>query len=377
MRHLKTMFTALDECRAFELLRTQGDRSEYLLTKHAKIIAMTCTHAALKRHDFIKQSLMYDNLVIEEGAQILEIETFIPMLLQKNEDGHSRLKRVVMIGDHNQLPPVVKHAAFQKYSNMDQSMFARFVRLGTPYTQLDAQGRARSELANLYNWRYEKLGDLPGTQTGAYSRANAGFSHPLQFVDVRGEESAPTPFFYQNIEEAEYVVSVYQYMRLCGYPAEKISILTTYNGQKHLLRDVVNQRCANHPLFGAPAHVTTVDQFQGQQNEFILLSLVRSKTVGHLRDVRRLVVAFSRARFGLYVFGDHGLFSECFELAPAFETLAEYPTALELCVDEKYGACARETSDQGEKTVVENSQGMGALVNARAAKWQRDQTAKK
>ena len=377
MRHLKTMFTALDECRAFELLRTQGDRSEYLLTKHAKIIAMTCTHAALKRHDFIKQSLMYDNLVIEEGAQILEIETFIPMLLQKNEDGHSRLKRVVMIGDHNQLPPVVKHAAFQKYSNMDQSMFARFVRLGTPYTQLDAQGRARSELANLYNWRYEKLGDLPGTQTGAYARANAGFSHPLQFVDVRGEESAPTPFFYQNIEEAEYVVSVYQYMRLCGYPAEKISILTTYNGQKHLLRDVVNQRCANHPLFGAPAHVTTVDKFQGQQNDFILLSLVRSKTVGHLRDVRRLVVAFSRARFGLYVFGDHGLFSECFELAPAFETLAEYPTALELCVDEKYGACARETSDQGEKTVVENSQGMGALVNARAAKWQSDQTAKK
>ena len=159
------MFTSLEECRAFELLRTTGDRSEYLLTKHAKIIAMTCTHAALKRHDFIKQSLRYDNLVIEEGAQILEIESFIPMLLQKNEDGHSRLKRVVMIGDHNQLPPVVKHMAFQKYCNMDQSMFTRFVRLGTPYMQLDAQGRARSEIAKLYNWRYTNLGDLPNTQT--------------------------------------------------------------------------------------------------------------------------------------------------------------------------------------------------------------------
>ena len=376
MRHLQVMFTALEECRAFELLRTQGDRSEYLLTKQAKIIAMTCTHAALKRHDFIKQSLRYDNLIIEEGAQILEIETFIPMLLQKNEDGHSRLKRVVMIGDHNQLPPVVKHMAFQKYSNMDQSMFARFVRLGTPYTQLDAQGRARTELANLYNWRYKNLGNLPNTQTGPYTLANAGFAHPLQFVDVRGEESTPTPFFYQNLTEAEYIVSVYQYMRMCGYPAEKISILTTYNGQKNLLCDVVNQRCTNHPLFGAPAHVTTVDKFQGQQNDFILLSLVRSKTVGHLRDVRRMVVAFSRARFGLYVFGNYDMFSECFELAPAFETLAKYPTTLELCVGEKYGACDRKTSDQGENTeTIADGAAMGSAVNTLASQWQASQMA--
>jgi hypothetical protein len=59
-------------------------------------------------------------------------------------------------------------------------------------------------------------------------------------------------------------VAMYQYMRLCGYPAEKITILSTYNGQKHLLRDVLRQRC-NHPLFGMPAAVTTVDKYQGQQ----------------------------------------------------------------------------------------------------------------
>jgi intron-binding protein aquarius len=373
MRHLRVMFTSLEECRAFELLRTTGDRSEYLLTKHAKIIAMTCTHAALKRHDFIKQSLRYDNLVIEEGAQILEIESFIPMLLQKNEDGHSRLKRVVMIGDHNQLPPVVKHMAFQKYCNMDQSMFTRFVRLGTPYMQLDAQGRARSEIAKLYNWRYTNLGDLPNTQTGAYALANAGFSHPLQFVDVRGEESTPTAFFYQNLEEAEYIVSVYQYMRMCGYPAEKITILTTYNGQKNLIRDVVNQRCTNHPLFGAPAKVETVDKYQGQQNDFVLLSLVRSKTVGHLRDVRRLVVALSRARFGVYVFGNYGLFSDCFELKRAFEVIKQYPTSLEICLGESYGACTRTTADTGKATVIASGSAMGETVNKMALEWQQQQ----
>ncbi len=55
--------------------------------------------------------------------------------------------------------------------------------------------------------------------------------------------------------EAEYVVAVFMYMRLLGYPAEKISILTTYNGQKHLIRDVIAQRCANNPLIGHPSKV--------------------------------------------------------------------------------------------------------------------------
>jgi len=45
-----------------------------------------------------------------------------------------------MIGDHHQLPPVIKNMAFQKYSNMEQSLFTRFVRLGVPTVDLDAQG---------------------------------------------------------------------------------------------------------------------------------------------------------------------------------------------------------------------------------------------
>lgn len=103
---------------------------------------------------------------------------------------------------------------------------------------------------------------------------------------------------------------------MSGYPAEKISILSTYNGQKHLIRDVLRKRCAWTPLFGMPARVTTVDRFQGQQNDIVLLSLVRTKTVGHLRDVRRLIVALSRARLGLYVFCRCDVFNNCLELRP-------------------------------------------------------------
>ena len=93
-----------------------------------------------------------------------------------------------------------------------------------------------------------KLGDLDKIKQDArYRIGNAGLSHDFQFINVglfEGQgETTPQAFFYQNLGEAEYCVALFMYMRLCGYPAEKITILTTYNGQKHLIRDVVQQRC--------------------------------------------------------------------------------------------------------------------------------------
>lgn len=61
-----------------------------------------------------------------------------------------------MIGDHHQLPPVIKNMAFQKYSNMEQSLFTRFVRLGVPTIDLDAQGRARARWVSL-TWQDMKF----------------------------------------------------------------------------------------------------------------------------------------------------------------------------------------------------------------------------
>lgn len=84
----------------------------------------------------------------------------------------------------------------------------------------------------------------------------------MNFIDQGTGESEPNPYFFQNLAEAEYVVAVFMYMRLMGYPAEKISILTTYNGQKHLIRDVVNARCAKNPLIGKPSKIDTVDKYQ-------------------------------------------------------------------------------------------------------------------
>ena len=373
--HLRVLFQELEEIRPFEVLQSHKDRVDYLLTKQAKIIAMTCTHAALKRREFVKLDFKFDNLLMEEAAQVLEIETFIPMLLQRpDSEGRSRLKRTILIGDHHQLPPVVKNLAIQKFSKMDQSMFTRFIRLGTPAIQLNAQGRCRPSIAALYSWRYDALGNLPSVLPTAsnvnYARANPGFALEYQFIDVsdyNGKgETQPIPYFYQNLGEAEFVVSVYAYMRLIGYPRSSISILTTYNGQKALIQDIVEKRCAKHPLMGRPAVVTTVDKYQGQQNQYVLLSLVRTHAFGHLRDVRRLVVALSRAQLGLYIFGRGGLFSNCFELRPAFKQLLSRPVQLALLpherCDEK-GSQPRTVEEMpSSAVVVEGVEHMAAIV---------------
>lgn len=182
-RYIKKIFTKLDEFKAFEMLRSGLDRSKYLLVREAKIIAMTCTHAALKRKELVNMEFQYDNILMEESAQILEIETFIPLLLQNPENGHNRLKRWIMIGDHHQLPPVIKNMIFQKFSNMEQSLFTRFVRLGVPTIDLDAQGRARPSLNDLYNWRYKNLGNLPHVwSTPEFRLANAGLYYILKII---------------------------------------------------------------------------------------------------------------------------------------------------------------------------------------------------
>jgi len=362
--YIRTIFTKLEEFRAFELMQSGLDRSKYLLIKSAKIIAMTCTHAALRRQDLVQLDFKYDNILMEESAQILEIETFIPLLLQNPCDGYNRLKRWIMIGDHHQLPPVVQNLAFQKFSNMEQSLFTRFVRLGVPTVQLDAQGRCRKDLCDLFRWRYPVLNELSHVESKKeYKTPNPGFKFNYQLLNVADcEESEPTPYFYQNINEAEYCVAIFQYMRLIGYPKDKITILTTYNGQKQLIRDVLRKKCENHPLLGLPHKVTTVDKYQGQQNDYIILSLVRTKTVGHLRDVRRLVVALSRARLGLYIVAKKSLFSNCYELSQSFDLLNKNPEKLHLFPNEAHSECSDVKGGRGRELVINNMQHLCGFV---------------
>ena len=270
--HISKIFIELADVRPFEILRRDRDKANYLLTNEARIIAMTSTHAAMRRSEIASLGFHYDNVIMEEAAQITEIENFIPLALQNPKDGTMPLQRVVLCGDHFQNSPVVQNMAFRQYANLEQSLFSRLVRLGVPTINLDQQGRARPSIATLYQWRYPHLGNLPLVHTlPEFQAANAGFRYDYQFVNVpdykgRGE-SEPTPHFIQNLGEAEYSVAIFQYMRLLGYPAATISILTTYAGQRALIKDVLQHRCARNSLFGMPKIVTTVDKYQGEQND--------------------------------------------------------------------------------------------------------------
>jgi len=278
-RHIQKIFSELEDIRPFEVLRNARDRANYLLIKEARIIAMTSTHAAIRRQEIAGLGFTYDNVIMEEAAQITEVENFIPLALQRTKDGQLPVKRVIMCGDHLQNSPIVQNLAFRQYANLDQSLFLRLVRLGVPTILLDKQGRARPSLAELYKWRYPTLGNLPIVSSlSEYQRANPGLRYDYQFINVpnyKGNgEMEPSPHFLQNLGEAEYAVALFMYMRLLGYPASKISILTTYAGQRALIRDVLQHRCAKNRLFGMPRVVTTVDKYQGEQNDCKLLAIL-------------------------------------------------------------------------------------------------------
>ena len=271
-RHIDKIFTELEDTRPFEILRTTRDKTNYLMVKEARIIAMTSTHAAMRRQEIADIGFKYDNVVMEEAAQITEIENFIPLALQNTQGEESPLQRIVLCGDHLQNSPIVQNLAFRQFAKLDQSLFLRLVRLGVPTIELDRQGRARPSIAELYRWRYHHLDNLPNVlNEPEFLCANAGFRYEYQFINVgdyKGSgESQPSPHFFQNLGEAEYAVAIYQYMRLLGYPASSISIITTYAGQRALIRDVLSHRCAKNRLFGLPRIVTTVDKYQGEQND--------------------------------------------------------------------------------------------------------------
>jgi intron-binding protein aquarius len=278
-------------------------------------------------------------------------------------------KIFLSLGDQNQLPPIIKNNVYQKYSNMEQSMFTRLIRLGIPYVALDMQGRCRESLLELFNWRYPTLRSLPSvSQEKPFKLANPGFKHTHQFINVPDfdshGETCPMPHFYQNLAEAEYIIASYMFMILKGYPANKITILTTYNGQKFLIRDIFRQKCSWNPIFKKPK-ITTVDKYQGQQNDIILLSLVRTKALGHFRDPRRLTVALSRAKFGFYIFGRYGLFSEYQDLIKAFHSFKDIPKKLEIVENENYPTERLVGNDKNFKSrVVEDFQDMYKVVQA-------------
>ncbi|ETW47294.1 hypothetical protein PFMALIP_04643 [Plasmodium falciparum MaliPS096_E11] len=334
-------FEHLKDCRAFEVLRNQRERCTYIIAKLARVIAMTCTHASINRSKIAKLQFYFDNIIIDECTQITENDTFLPLLLQENRYYKSKLKRIIFVGDSNQLPPIIKNKYIKDFANYEQSLYKRFLRLDLPSIYLNEQGRMRSEICNIYKYFYSKynieISNLECIYKDNFVKSfNPGFTYTYQFIHVPSEEYSPIPYFYQNLLEAEMTVAIYMYMRLIGYPNDVITILTTYNGQKELILDILKKNCMYNKLIGMPKKVTTVDKYQGKQNDYIILSLVRSRSIGYMKNIKRLIVAFSRARFGLYVLGNYNLYKKAYEFKKPLYFFKKNKLQLSLHINEHY-----------------------------------------
>lgn len=136
---LDAYFGELHRLQPFELLPTPKQRGDLYLIQHARIVAMTCKQAALSERKLTSLGLVFGSLVLEEADQASEVESLLPLLLAGSKNrGAANLKRVTLLGSVTAPAPAVKSEALRAYAHLDQSLFARLLRLDVPRVVLDS-----------------------------------------------------------------------------------------------------------------------------------------------------------------------------------------------------------------------------------------------
>ena len=288
-----------DICKRFTEIKTQG---ELHALKHAVVIGMTTTGAA--KYRALLEEIKPTIVVVEEAAEVLEAH--IITSLTKNT------QHLILIGDHQQLGPNPSVYTLAKDYHLDVSLFERMVNSGMTCYQLNTQHRMRPEIARLMRFIYEDLQDHE--EVHKYEDVK-GVSKNIYFINhqVPEDESEVNDRLksHSNKHEAKFIAALCEYFILQGYAPCEITVLTMYTGQVITL-----QRTMPKEKFEG-VRVTAVDNFQGEENEIILLSLVRSnkqRKIGFLAVKNRVCVALSRARKGFYCIGNFSLLAEKSEL---------------------------------------------------------------
>lgn len=256
---------------------------------HSEIIAMTTSGAA--RYQDVLKEVGPRVIIVEEAAEVLEAHIVATLNLN--------CEHLILIGDHKQLEP--KPAVYElaeKY-NLALSMFERMVNVGLPYVCLERQHRMRPEISQLVRPVYERL--IDNENVLEYELVK-GIEKNVFFISHNKEESTKEESqSYWNNHEAKFIQRLTQYLLKQGYAATQITILTPYSGQMFLLRDIMPRKDFDG------IKISILDNYQGEENDIILLSLVRSNKegkIGFLNKENRVCVALSRAKIGLYVIGN-------------------------------------------------------------------------
>lgn len=273
---------------------------------------------------------LFDLAVIDEACQSTEPGIW-PVTLRAN--------RLVLAGDHCQLPPTVlsTEAAAEGFSI---SMMERLVRdLGAKVTrQLTVQYRMHSDIMGFSSNEFYSnslvahpsvashlLTDIPGFVPSVLSES------PLLFIDSAGanwdEQLEPDGESKLNPDEGRLLLKLLEELIESGLDPRDIAVIAPYAAQVRWLRDHYR---------GAKVEIDTVDGFQGREKEAVLISMVRSNAeaeIGFLGDQRRMNVAMTRAKRKLIVIGDsttlgnHAFFArmlEYFEKHSSYRSVWEF-----------------------------------------------------
>lgn len=291
------------------------------LFSEARVIACTLVGAANKL--LVRQK--FSTLFIDEAAQALEPACWIAI---------RRASRVVLAGDHQQLPPTIKCYEALK-QGLGKTLMERIVEnQPESVSLLKVQYRMNDTIMRFSsNWFYN--GQVESDPSVRH-RSILDLEHPIQWIDgsemlveTNAEEAdistndEPIEIDFKeefigenhgriNKAEAELVIATLKdYIEKIGkrhFLDERldVGIISPYRVQTRYIRQQIRHR-EEFRHFRHAITVSTVDSFQGQERDIILISLVRSNEngeIGFLSDLRRMNVAMTRARMKLIIFGD-------------------------------------------------------------------------
>jgi ATP-dependent RNA/DNA helicase IGHMBP2 len=270
------------------------------------------------------RGMVFDVVFIDEAAQGLEAATWIPIL---------KAKKVVFAGDHCQLPPTIKSFDAAK-AGLSVTLFEKIIERKPQTAQmLQVQYRMPEEIMGFSNeWFYEgKLQAAENTKKHLFSPAES----VLEWIDTAGsgfgDQQDPESLSTFNPEEAKFACTyLNETIKRIGIGQFKqenwtIGLIAPYSAQVRLLRQLIFETYdyPNLKAFSDLITIDTVDGFQGQERDLMLISLTRSNErgeIGFLADTRRMNVALTRAKRKLILLGDSSTLAQ----HPFFDALIKY-----------------------------------------------------
>lgn len=268
--------------------------------------AQVVTATLVGANHYTVKNLRYQTAVIDEAGQALEPACWIPIL---------KAQRVILAGDHCQLPPTVKSA---EAAALNTTLLEKNVALHPEaVTLLDEQYRMNLMIMG-YSSEVFYESRLKAHASVASHTLFEG-DKPLVFIDTAGcgYDEQPEGTGLINPEEAAFLIrhathTVEELEARCStldFPS--MAIISPYRNQVHLLQQLL-EHSAVLRRHSDRISVNTIDSFQGQERDIVYIGMTRSNTdnkIGFLSDIRRMNVAMTRARKKLVVIGDSATLS--------------------------------------------------------------------